>query len=199
MEIFRFRLSELSEEDFRRFFAGMSPRRQEKCMKYKREIDRKCCVAADGLTRRALSKRFGVDPAQIRIEVTPEGKPFAPDLPVFFSYAHCEDRLVLALDETHPVGADVEKARKTDPAITKYFCCDEDLAYIFNRPEDRFLPAIDDPETLFRLFEVWTFKESLGKALGTGLSEETKNASFIRYEKELYREDAFVCCAFCLT
>ena len=196
MEIYRIRLSDLTDEAYTAAFARMSPARQEKCLKYKREEDRRCCIAADDLLRRVLSEMFGVSREEIRVALTPEGKPYAPDLPVFFSYAHAKDRIVLAADREKEVGTDVEEARPIDPRITRYFCCDEDLAYIFTRPEDRLLPAIDDPVTLRRLFEVWTFKESLGKAWGTGLTRETKYAPFGAYQKELLHDGAFVYCAY---
>ncbi len=195
MEIVRVSVGQFTDAQFAEGYLHMSPARREKCARLRREIDRKCCIAADMAVRNALSARFGVSPAAIDIRVTPEGKPYAPDFPVRFSYAHCEGEIVLALGERE-VGADIERVRPVSPRITRYFCCDSDLVYVFGAPAAPEADPIEDPEVLSRLFEVWTFKEALGKAWGTGLTKETKYAPFADYPKYLAREEDFALCAY---
>ncbi len=195
MELIRLQIGDLSDEEYRDGYRNMSASRREKCDRYLHETDRKCCIAADWAVRRALSERFGASPSEIEIRVTDQGKPYAPELPVCFSYAHSGEQIVLALSKRE-VGADIERVRPVSPRITRYFCCEADLVYAFGVPRAPAVDLITDPDALSRLFEVWTFKEALGKAWGTGLTRETKYAAFADHQKLLARDGDYVLCAY---
>ncbi len=196
MELLTLRTEDLTEEEYAAAFADMSPARQEKCRAYRREADRKCCIAADCAVRRALSSRYGVNPADIEILLTDAGKPYAPAFPTRFSYAHSGEWIALALSDRGEVGVDVELIRPVMPRITRYFCCEDDLRYVFGEPAAPDVELLTEPDVLSRLFEIWTFKEALGKAWGTGLTRETKYAEFRAYEKHLERLGDYMLCAY---
>ena len=105
------------------------------------------------------------------------------------------EKIVLALSKRE-VGADIERVRPVSPRITRYFCCEADLVYAFGVPRAPAVDLITDPDALSRLFEVWTFKEALGKAWGTGLTRETKYAAFADHQKLLARDGDYVLCAY---
>ncbi len=131
---------------------AMDPWRQARCARYRREEDRRRCILADALARRALSALTGADPAAIRLEREPSGRLLAPGLGVRFSLSHSGD-LVLCAAAPFPVGADVQRFRSLSPAL-------ERLARRAGCPPG-------DPAAFFRW---WTRREAAGKLTGAGLS-----------------------------
>lgn len=88
------------------------------------------------------------------IIVSPEGKPSLSVGKPCFSLSHGGDYTVLATDESG-IGADIEKIREVNPAISKRFFTPEEAKY-----------ASDDK----KFFEIWTRKESIVKADGGGIA-----------------------------
>ena len=92
--------------------------------------------------------------------ITKNGKPYIESCPVHFSISHAGGIVAVAVDESSPVGVDVEQVRK----IREGFA-----ARYFSEDEQRLIRTTEDPdEALIRL---WTAKEAVGKQLGTGLGE----------------------------
>lgn len=72
---------------------------------------------------------------------------------ICFNASHSHGAVVLVLDEV-PVGIDIEKIRPADNQLVDYISSKEEKEYI------------KDDKTFF---EIWTNKESLVKAVGTGI------------------------------
>lgn len=79
------------------------------------------------------------------------GKPLSKN--AFFNVSHCEGMVVIALSDRN-VGVDAERIRTTD----------EDLRAYVSSPEEKAFMSTDED-----FFSVWTAKESLVKAEGSGL------------------------------
>lgn len=84
------------------------------------------------------------------------GKPFLPNHDIDFNISHSADVVVAIFSNTKDVGIDVEQNRTID--ISAY-------ESIFHPKELSFLKAENSTNTFF---EVWTKKESLLKARGSG-------------------------------
>ena len=82
--------------------------------------------------------------------ISPDGKPLSPT--VCFNASHTEGLVALALAALD-VGVDVERVRTTDADLRNYIAAPDERAHIHSN------------EDFFRL---WTAKESLVKAEGTG-------------------------------
>jgi 4'-phosphopantetheinyl transferase len=118
-------------------------------------------VAARAFLRRQLAPTVGVDPAEVRFEHEPEGKPRLPGGP-HFSLAHSGDCALLAVCPAAPVGADIEEVRPevaAPPSAERWF----------SERERAELTRLGSAERARRFFELWTLKEAYLKARGESL------------------------------
>ena len=126
------------------------------------ELRRRFGAARAGL-RTLLGRHLDADPQSLAFATNEFGKPrLAGDGQVHFNLSHCEERAVLAISNAE-VGIDLERERPIEHV---------DLARrYFHRHEVAAITALrDEAEQRRAFFLVWTLKEAVVKALGTGLS-----------------------------
>lgn len=85
------------------------------------------------------------------------GKPISKDC--YFNISHSKGVVVFIKDMV-PIGIDIEKIRPIEDNMIEYISSIEEKKYIKNEK---------------RFFEIWTNKESLTKAIGTGIKDKIKN------------------------
>lgn len=96
----------------------------------------------------------------------------------FFNISHSKGGIVLVCNENYPIGIDIEKIRKVDESLIKYISSKEELEYI------------KDEETFFN---VWTNKEAILKADGSGIKNNMKDiASLPLNSKKEYKNKIFL-------
>jgi len=145
----------------------LSPAEQERAMRFRFDTDRERFVLAHGWLRYRLSRYCGIPPHALELDATPEGKPFLVNPngqmdPVRFSLSHSRGYALLAVAREMDVGADVEMVRE-DIELLK-------LAERFFSPaEHRAISAGEGTAQHEAFFRYWVGKESVLKALGTGL------------------------------
>ena len=131
------------------------------------------------LTRLALRRVLGglleIMPGEVPLGVADGGKPILlPAAPrrIEFNYTHTDGLALIAVAPGSPVGIDVERAdRHADfQAIAARFFTEEEQAFLRKEPG----------ETLF--LHIWTRKEAVLKAAGTGLAAGMKSCSVARAE-----------------
>lgn len=121
--------------------------------------------AAKALAVDAAAWLLGVPPAELTLWQEPSGRPrirCAPGIPEpSVSIGHSDGGIAVAASNAGPVGVDVENVRPL-PALTlaERWLDEDETAWL------RRLPAERRAEAFLRL---WTAKEAVGKALGTGL------------------------------
>ncbi len=118
-------------------------------------------TAARARLRSLLGAQLGRDPRSLVFVENEFGKPRLVDQPdIHFSLSHSQDRALLAASEGLEIGADLEGVRCVDHLglARRYFHPNEVAAIERNA----------NPQTAF--FQIWTLKEAVVKALGTGLS-----------------------------
>lgn len=192
MEIVYRDLNILTEEVLKSAFFVMSPERREMCLRLKSADDRRRCIAADMLVREIISEKTGLRPEKILFGISENGKPFAKNADIYFNVSHSGHYAAAAFSEKNEVGADVECFRPISPSVTRLFCSEKDMKYIFGdvKPSER---KIQDRETLTRFFRVWCFKEAFFKKTGEGIG---KHASLIDYDitprKEILLTDGII-------
>ncbi len=150
-------VDEVTSEEFSLWYSRMSQQRKEKCNRYRDEKAKKLCIAADHLTRKALSKALSLPEDKISVSVSPAGKPYVEGNPVFFSLSHAFPYAVCVVSKS-PVGVDIERIRPVSVSPDR-FCTENELEYLQD--------AKHKEEYRERLIRIWTKKEAFFKLSGT--------------------------------
>jgi 4'-phosphopantetheinyl transferase len=159
IEIWRVALGPVGEEEF----AVLSAEERERAERTRSAAAREAFVACRAALRRILGAASGQRPEAIRLMVTREGKPDFEERPggLHFNVSHSGMTGLVALRRGGPVGVDVEVVREVaDPAgVARRFFQQEEVA------------ALEKLGYCSRAFlGVWTRKEAVVKALGSGLA-----------------------------
>ena len=130
------------------------PERMRRAEKYRFERDRLLCIGGGLLMRHVVGIRN-----ESEIRHGRYGKPFAPGYPAF-NISHSGDWCILVKGDSE-IGADIEKIDENNLTAASTVYTPRELAWMNEDPLERF-------------YQLWTWKESLIKALGTGMSLEPK-------------------------
>ena len=121
--------------------------------------------AAHMLLDAVLKKIYGVE--NYSIKTGSRGKPYLADHPgIFFNLSHCRGLAVCGISDSE-IGADCELIRPYSGNAAKN---------IFSASEIDFVLQSRSPSESF--FRIWTLKEALGKAMGTGIFSGLKEYEF---------------------
>lgn len=143
----------------------LTPTRQARVARLKREEDKKLAIAAELLLRHACAEK-GV-PFSAEDLVYPEtGKPYFKTAPLTFSYSHSEGVTVCAVGQKE-LGVDVEVVRPHHQKLAMRFLSEECQSRIFASP---------DPDAAF--VEEWLKIESHAKATGQGIARPPFDVPF---------------------
>jgi 4'-phosphopantetheinyl transferase len=156
--------------------AVLSDEERARCRRFHFPRDARDYAAAHALLRRTLSGLDGRAPDRWRFDASANGKPFlVPDdtFRAAFSLSHTQGMVACAVTTTADalVGVDVE-------------CIDRDVdvaelaARFFAPAEAAHLAQLDAETRRSRFFDLWTLKEALVKALGTGLAMSLSSLAF---------------------
>jgi 4'-phosphopantetheinyl transferase len=126
-------------------------------------------IAADsGARRRVLLRHLAAElerpEADIAIDRDPFGKPFlaSPGLGYWFNCSSVDGLLLVAASRTGPVGADIETLERCIPVW-------EDASRTFAPAEQTRLAALNPGMRPLAFARLWTAKEAVLKARGTGI------------------------------
>lgn len=149
----------------------LSAAEQEQAARFHFEKDARHWKACRTALRRILGEALDLDPAGLTFDLGPHGKPHLPPPHhgLHFNLSHCRDLALVALCRVGPVGIDLEPAGRMPGLLDcePAFCHPDEIARLPRSPEERSAC----------LLELWTSKESLLKALGTGLSLPPESVS----------------------
>lgn len=140
--------------------------------------DRRRFVASRVALRVLLAKEAGVDP-QIELGISAEGKPYVPGARTpFFNLSHSERYALIAVSQSGEIGVDIEVLRPLhdlEALADRHFSGNERRAW----RDDSLVSARS-----LRFLQGWTRKEACLKALGTGLSVDTRTFEIVEAEGE---------------
>lgn len=145
------------------FSAVLNPDERDRAARFRFEEDRVRFAQARAWTRTLLGRYSGVGPGDVRLEAGLHGKLVWAGQPWHFNVSHSGELAAIALTAVGELGVDVERIRPL-----------RDLSGVAERfftPHERTqleVSSSDRRESDF--FECWVRKESVLKALGTGLS-----------------------------
>ena len=134
-----------------RLLESRMPGRYAKAMRYRFERDRLLCLGAGLLMMDVLGIR---DEEELRFG--PFGKPYAPGRQTF-SISHSGSRCILACGGEAQIGADLEEIKPRHLDLAKRVFTGNEQIWMAEDPEERF-------------FMLWTWKESVMKATGMGMT-----------------------------
>ena len=137
------------------------PTRFAKAQAYKHEKDRLLCLGGSIL----MADIVGIT-NESDICFNSSGKPFANGFPEF-NISHSGDVCVLAVGD-EPVGIDIEKADCDNLTIAENVFSDKEYEWMC-------------PDPVVRFHRLWTLKESLLKAAGTGLVDDMKSVDIFPF------------------
>jgi len=142
----------------------LSLNEKERSSKFLFESDRYTYIVCHAYLRMILSLKLGRPPSQIEILVDENNKPFVEDNPLYFNISHDRNVFAIVFSDYTPVGIDIEKIKRDldYSSLLNSVFTGKEICYVLDNP------AIS-PEMFFLL---WTRKEALLKAIGTGIIED---------------------------
>lgn len=130
--------------------------------------DARQVLVGDLLIRSVACRYLGMKNIDIQFQVNEYGKPYLSGFNGHhFSLSHSGKWVVCAYSE-QVVGVDIEEIGPVDMDIAFEYFLPKEIEYIVRKP----LQARDAA-----FYDIWTYKESYTKALGTGLSKDLKSFS----------------------
>ena len=129
--------------------------------KFYSDIERRTYIACHALLRLILSSRLKIDPLELTFTKSLSNKPFLSEDLAFFNISHTREAFAIAFARDFHLGIDLEKINQNinfHTIIKNHFSLKE-CNYVLDSKEDE----------INRFFLLWTRKESLLKAIGTGI------------------------------
>ena len=141
----------------------MSPDELGRAKRFRFDRDRERFVSGRGAVRDILARYVNQDPARLRLETGPNGKPELSFPPLAFNISHAGPVFVLAIDTAGPVGIDVELPKPVADL-------DSLAATVFTEREQGEFRGVPQHDRLRAFYHAWTIKEAVLKYLGHGFS-----------------------------
>lgn len=149
--------------------AVLSPQEAARLRGYRRGADRARFAAVRAALRRLLGAIVELAPQAVPLEADPLGKPILPpaihDAPRFnVSHSGSIGLIAIATDRAiAAVGVDIEQCRPVEPLAL--------AASAFSPDEQTMLHGCHPALRLDRFYALWTAREALTKAAGTGIAD----------------------------
>ena len=149
----------------------LSPEERQQAKRFRFEKDAIHWRACRAALRSVLGEALGIPPETVAFEFGEFGKPSlaSPQHALHFNLSHCRDLALIALCRDGAVGIDIEPADRSASLLgcEDAFCHLDEITLL---PEDHHSRAT-------MLMTIWTKKEALLKALGTGMSLAPQSVS----------------------
>ena len=147
------------------FQKSLSAQEQEKALRFRFIKDQQSYIITHAVLRTILGNYLDSEPAEIEFISNKFGKPSLAEKykRLNFNLSHSSECSVLAFSPNSEIGIDIEK-------IDPEFEFDLIAKAHFSEAENRFIDA-GQHESSKRFYTLWTRKEALLKAIGTGIGE----------------------------
>lgn len=163
MILLRDNIDSVSDLQWQEMLRALPAWRREQALRFKFKSGQVECASAYLLLCNALQQQYGIT-EQPNFLIGEHGKPSLPDFPhIHFNISHCKYAVAVIVG-CSKVGIDVERIRKYDKSLARYTMNDDEMDYIQSHP---------NPELAFT--RLWTQKEAVCKALGTGITDQLQN------------------------
>lgn len=144
------------------FFALLNQQEREQALRYYQLKDQQRYVIQHGIIRLMLAQFTGQQPNTLEFNYNATKKPYLPANACYFNLSHSGDEFLLSIG-MQEMGIDLEY-------INPEFAYADIASHYFSREEEAFINNSSNPAEAF--FLLWTRKEALLKACGTGIDED---------------------------
>lgn len=190
--VFLFHINEMNRHLKSQFLQYLSHEELNKIRRIRSLNVQNRCLASRGILRYILGMYTSTDPGQIKFSYNRFGKPFHLQDDVKFNCSSSSEYIMIALHPEYPMGIDIEKCtviKEADGIAKNYF---SDIEYL------NFLNAGNKNKCFYN---IWVQKEAFLKALGVGLSTDTrsftvsltkKDNGYITQNNTLFHKEAWL-------
>jgi phosphopantetheinyl transferase len=164
-KVFIVRSRAFTEDHIEGLLGSLGSEEQARAARFRFTRDHNSYVVVHGMLRMIIATQFGLQPGEVEFEYNDFGKPSLNPRygKLYFSLSHSRDISLLAFSLRNEIGADIEFM---DPSFDFKSIGEE----CFTPSEQKYIgPGIPGDAT--RFYRLWTRKESLLKAIGTGITE----------------------------
>lgn len=155
--------------------------------KFHFEQDRETYISCHAVLRLVLAKSLNVKPLEIRYKIGLNNKPSLIGDQIYFNVTHTKEAFAFAVSSVFYIGIDLEDInRRVDiHSIIKSFFSKKEREYILESKTD----------AKGRFFLLWTRKEALLKAIGTGIITNLPQIEVSERENIIYKKsfDNLIC------
>jgi 4'-phosphopantetheinyl transferase len=158
---------DLPRENLSKLIKLLSDDEKARAWRFHFEHHRLRYIAGRAYLRQLLGGYLGLRPAQIEFDYNPLGKPVLKNISdgqvLQFNLSNSEDRVLISFNWERLIGIDLEFIHPVpdkDNIARQFFC----------ESECDLLSSLSGEAKSKTFFELWTCKESLLKAMGTGLT-----------------------------
>lgn len=152
---------------------------QSRADKFHFDLDRVTFISCRALLRLIIAGRLNTTPRDIPFIKSINNKPGLPGDPVFFNVSHTREAFAIAVSGDFQVGIDLEK-------INQRIDFHSVIETYFSQKERNFILK-SEKGSRDRFFLLWTRKEALLKALGTGITEYLTQVEVSEHENLIDR------------
>ncbi len=173
IEVFSLHLPDIHDE-LSMLFSLLSFDEQERARRFHFAKDANLFIAAHGLLRIILAHYLHLSPQEVSFITRPGGKPILPSYssPLSFNISHSGEMVAVGLSSTAEIGIDIETIRPFENFM-------EIAANYFHPQEALAISTLPQERQLHKFYRIWTQKEAVVKALGTGLTTSLKQFSVL--------------------
>jgi 4'-phosphopantetheinyl transferase len=145
--------------------ALLSPNEHQRADRFRRDQDRQHFIVGRAMLRQILGRYLAIAPNALEFGYEPHGKPFLIGMPnLHFNLSHSHGLALYAIGRDRRVGVDLEYLSRAlsevEPLAQRYFS-EREYADLIALPVEQRRSAF---------LRLWTGKEAVLKAIGTGLS-----------------------------
>ena len=142
--------------------------KDEQCIadNFNSDLYKKTYLSCHAMLRLILAAKLHVHPYELSFINGKDNKPGLPDNPAFFNISHTKDAFAIAYTRNFPLGIDLENTTQNINIQSVIEIC-------FSRKEYSYILDSQN-DAINRFFLLWTRKEALLKAIGTGIINNLK-------------------------
>jgi 4'-phosphopantetheinyl transferase len=136
------------------------------------EKDKNTYIACHSLLRMLILNKLDTDPSKINIIFDRNNKPWLKENLLYFNLSHTRDAFAFAISDHVRIGIDLENINRNIDfrTIIKTFFSNGEEEYILK----------NQAKSRDRFFLLWTRKEALLKAIGTGIINKLQDVEVFR-------------------
>jgi len=181
VEVYYLKLNKLIERHlYYKLLKFVSDNRKKRVKRFLKYEDAILSLMSELLIRYLIISKIKVSNDEIKFYLGEHGKPFIKLIPDFYYNITNTSGLIVCGIDKNPIGVDAEIIRPIDLNVAKIF---------FSKEEFKVLENANEKQREECFYELWTYKESYLKQIGTGLSKPLNSFSICYDKDEVYLKD----------